>query len=153
MATTFGENTIAIVYKKEMHKLHEAFEVADGETIHEGELVELNSDGEIIKLDLTTTPAATAGIRCIGYCTTIKKAGENSPVSVAEELSIAMKGYATVLASAGEDSLVPGPVKAMAYDTTNNRPKFSGASVDEKNMVGWALIGGNEDDEIRVVLK
>jgi len=146
MPTTFGDKTRTIVYKKEINKLHEAFPVASGETIHEGELVKLNAAGELI-------PAATGNqIEVIGYCITHKK-DFNAPVSVVEELSVAMKGYATVLASAKEDGLVPGAVMYAGYDTANNRPFFSQNSVTENTIAGWALTAGDQLDEIKVVLK
>ena len=146
MPTTFGEKTLNIVYKKEAQKLHEAFQVASGETIHEGELVKLNTNGEIV-------PAATGNqLEVIGFCITHKKEF-NAPVSVVEELSVAMRGYATVKGSAKEDGLTPGPVMYAGWDAANNRPMFSFNSVDETNIIGWALEAGDMYDEIRVVIK
>jgi len=146
MPTTFGEKTVNIVYKKEAQKLHEAFTVASGETIHEGELVKLNAAGELI-------PAATGNqLEVIGYCITHKKTF-NAPVSVVEELSVAMRGYATLKASAKEDGLLPGAVMYAGWDATNNRPYFSQNSVTETTVAGWALIAGDQNDEIRVVIK
>jgi len=147
MVTTFGDKTRTVIYKKEVHKLHEAFAVADGETIHEGELVKLNAAGELIPAIL-----GEPEINVIGYCIT-KALSSNEPVSVVSELAIAMRGYATILASAKEDGMVPGPVKYAAFDATNNRPFYSQDTVTAANMVGWALIAGDENDEIKVVLK
>jgi hypothetical protein len=147
MPTTFGDKTRAIVYKKEAYKLHESFPVATGVTLHEGEMVELNSAGELI-----VAVVATAGLRSIGHCIA-PKLPNTELVSVVEQLTVAMRGYSTLLGSAGENGLVPGPVKAAAYDTTNNRPTFSGATVTADNMVGWAITPGDLAEEIRVVLK
>jgi len=146
MPYSLGDKTRAIVYKKEAHKLHEAFPVASGETIHEGELVILNSNGELV-------PAATGNqLEVIGYCVAGPK-DFNKPVSVVEEITVAMKGYATLLASAKENGLTPGAVMYAGWDAPNNRPMFSMNSVDETNIAGWALSGGDMYDEIRVVLK
>lgn len=146
MPTTFGDKTRTVVYKKEVHKLHEAFAVADGETIHEGELVKLNTSGELIPAVL-----GEAKMNVIGYCITHKK-DFNDPVSVVEEFSVAMKGYATVLASAKEDGITAGPVKYAGYDTTNSRPYYSQDTVTDDNHVGWAITSGDSDEEIKVVL-
>ncbi len=146
MPTTFGESTRAIFYKKEAHKLHEAFIVADSVTVYEGMPVKLNDDGEILPA------AANDTLEIIGYAINKKKT-DNAPVSVNDEISVSMRGHCTVLGEASADSTVAGPVKFVAFNATTGRSEYSSDTVDIDNMVGWALTGGDDGDEIKVVLK
>lgn len=146
MPTTIGESTRAIFYKKEAQKLHEAFQVADGETVYEGMPVKLNDDGEILPA------AANDTLEIIGYAINENK-DVNEPVSVNKELSVVMRGQCTILAEASADLTVAGPVKFVAFNSTTGRGEYSSATVTIDNMVGWALTGGDDGDEIKVVLK
>jgi len=146
MPTGFGDKTLSKVYKKEVHKLHNAFMVKSGEEVYKGQPVKLNTDGTISPLASGDAPYV-----CIGYVIDDPK-GFNAPVSVADERTVAMKAFAVVNAKVKEDGQVPGPVKFDSFDATDKLTIVDDASVDATNVLGWALQAGDADDIIRVAL-
>lgn len=74
----------AVIYKSESHKLHQAFAVATGKTIIQGQPVKLNEDG-------TIEGYAGEGIY-LGIAVTNSK----FPAYPGEEVTVMMEGFAVV---------------------------------------------------------
>jgi hypothetical protein len=95
----FGDKTKSVFLNEaESHKLHLAFEVADGEEIFRGQPVKLDSDGLLV-------PAIGDGTDqklIIGY--SIHNAAEG------DEATVAIRGFAVVWAMSAE-ALTPGAVE------------------------------------------
>lgn len=139
--TQFGDKTKTIFLKgAEAHKLHHEFVVATGQTIKKGNLVTLNTDGEVV---LAADGAKSHLV--IGHSVHNGAAGEF--------VTVAMKAYAIVFASPN-GALNAGPV---AYNGTNDEDtdynSFQAPVVDADDIVGWALDKAEAADEIiRVAL-
>lgn len=126
----------------EAHKLHLEFDA--GAAIKAGQPLKLQTDGEV-------EPAAagdTADL-IIGYALT--------DAASTERVTVVVRGIAVVLGVAGADSQTPGPVQLGTYLADPGRLKFvavTGADAAAKlaKLVGFALDGGDTDDEIEVLI-
>ena len=139
----FGTVKPYIIHKSESHKLHLAFLVKASTTIYQGTPVKLTSTG-----DVEPAAAGENPLNIIGYA--IKTV--TSSATVQNEITIAMKGHMVVKALAKEIA-VPGPCKYDSYDTTEEQPVFSMATVTASNNVGFNLtVALAANDPIYVVL-
>lgn len=123
----FGSKTPRVViYKSESHKLHQAFNVASGKTIYQGQAVYLDTDGKI-------TPAAADGIY-IGIAVT----DSVNPAYAAQygqpiEVTVAVIGYMVLnwVASAALDAGYVAPTGNLL----NNHFPIASASNDPTNFI------------------
>lgn len=139
------------VLKREMHKLHEAFVVAEGVTITEGQLVKLNNDGELV-----AAVANEPEQNIIGYAFHTRKEGE--------ECTIVSRAFSTVLMEASAD-INAGPVKVSGFDTTDKLQTVAQAavqtvdagagtvSINDPAMIGWALEKATSGSKVYVAIK
>ena len=115
--TLYGQKTPKVViYKHESHKLHQAFNVKDGETIVQGMPVALHTDGTIKKY------TAASGEVYLGIAVTDTKtpayAGQRAyPV----EVTVAVEGYAICYWAAAA-AVTPGFVKPSGTLYNNRYP-------------------------------
>lgn len=87
--TLFGERTPrAVIYKSESHKLHQAFNVKDGEKIVQGMPVALNKDGLIYPCTDPSTQVYL-GVAVTDNVNPAYKPQINFPV----EVTVAVEGY------------------------------------------------------------
>lgn len=68
-----------------------------------------------------------------------------------ELITAVVKGHAVIAAESGENSLVPGPVKVLGFNTSTKRVKY-GATTTHADVAGWALDAGDTGDDIRVLV-
>lgn len=86
--TLFGEKTPrAVIYKSESHKLHQAFNVKEGETIVQGMPVAIDETGLIFPF--TTDTEVYLGVAVTDNINPAYRAQHNFPV----EVTVAMEGY------------------------------------------------------------
>lgn len=87
--TLFGEKTPrAVIYKSESHKLHQAFNVKEGETIVQGMPVAINEKGLISPFKKDSTEVYL-GVAVTDNINPAYRAQCNFPV----EVTVAMEGY------------------------------------------------------------
>lgn len=87
--TLFGEKTPrAVIYKSESHKLHQAFNVKEGETIVQGMPVAIDEAGLIYPCKDVTTEVYL-GVAVTDNVNPAYRAQNNFPV----EVTVAMEGY------------------------------------------------------------
>lgn len=125
-------------HKKEMHKLHHAFTVASGQTVHKGELVKLTTTG-----DITPATSGEVNINIIGFCVQNGEAGE--------VVTVQMRANAINVMSA-DGATNAGPVKTTGFNTTTGRAKASDATVDATNVIGWAVEAAADAGDILVAM-
>lgn len=86
--TLFGEKTPrAVIYKSESHKLHQAFNVKEGETIVQGMPVAIDETGLIFPF--TADTEVYLGVAVTDNINPAYRAQHNFPV----EVTVAMEGY------------------------------------------------------------
>lgn len=107
--------------------------------IYPGQPIVLTGSGEKVK----PLAAGVSWFNAIGFSI---HAGEPG-----ELITAVMKGHAVIAALSGENSLVPGPVKVIGFDTDTQRVKY-GVTSTATDVAGWAIDGGNTGDEIRVIV-
>lgn len=120
----------------EMHKYHLAFTVAAA--IKAAQPVKLDSNGAIVPL-LSTDENRLL----VGYA--IKDG------AVGEEISVAMKAFGRLTVESGADGLTPGPVKWASYNAATRRNVYVAATT-EATAQALAIMGGDEGDEIEIVI-
>lgn len=87
--TLFGEKTPrAVIYKSESHKLHQAFNVKEGETIVQGMPVAIDETGLIFPFKAAATEVYL-GVAVTDNINPAYRAQHNFPV----EVTVAMEGY------------------------------------------------------------
>lgn len=87
--TLFGEKTPrAVIYKSESHKLHQAFNVKEGETIVQGMPVAIDETGLIFPFKAADTEVYL-GVAVTDNINPAYRAQHNFPV----EVTVAMEGY------------------------------------------------------------
>ena len=87
--TLFGEKTPrAVIYKSESHKLHQAFNVKEGETIVQGMPVAIDETGLIFPFKDAATEVYL-GVAVTDNINPAYRAQHNFPV----EVTVAMEGY------------------------------------------------------------
>lgn len=146
MPTTFGSVTRNIFENKEMQKLHLEFEVAAGQTIAKGQLVKLNTAGEVV-----AAAAADEAALIIGPSIHDAVAGEL--------ITVVCKGHVVVWGENGTaGALDAGAVSVGAYNTTTGYQEYNapvGATAEARAAltVGINLDQAAADgDLIRVML-
>ena len=89
--TLFGEKTPrAVIYKSESHKLHQAFNVKEGETIVQGMPVAIDETGFILPFkDAANNTEVYLGVAVTDNINPAYRAQHNFPV----EVTVAMEGY------------------------------------------------------------
>lgn len=88
--TLFGEKTPrAVIYKSESHKLHQAFNVKEGETIVQGMPVAIDETGLIFPFNKDTDTEVYLGVAVTDNINPAYRAQHNFPV----EVTVAMEGY------------------------------------------------------------
>lgn len=137
---TLGTTTKSLFLKGvENHKLHHEFMVATGATIKAGQMVKLNSTGEIVALAAGDNQDLFIGVA-------IHDAAEETLCTVAT------RGYTIIRAESGA-ALNPGPVQAGTFDTVNSVNEFVTSTGHDKS-IGWALdVAAGANEEIRVLIK
>lgn len=138
----FGENITRTIYLKgaEAHKLHQAFMVAAGSTVHVGQPVKLNAAGEVV-------PAADAepAMNIIGY--SVHKGTEG------DEVTIAMKAYALVYVKPNA-AVVAGPVQYNGVNTVENIYGSVAVTSSSETLMGWCIsptTSANEQTLVAVI--
>ena len=141
MPYLFGEDTKTIFLKSESHKLFEEFEVVAGTDLKKGQLVTQETAGTVDE-----AVAATARINVIGIAMQDADAGEL--------VTVMMKAFAVIFMECATDSLVAGPVKihTNGYNATTGYTEVDDDSVDDTDIVGWALEGGDDGDVVPVAI-
>lgn len=122
----FGGPIGKVIFLKgaEAHKLHQAFDVAVGATVKNGQPVKLTVDGEA-----TPAEADEPAINIVGYSIHDGKAGER--------ITIAMKAYAVIYAKANA-AVAVGPVAYDGLNTTDDIYNSVKVGV-QATLIGWAL--------------
>lgn len=137
--TRFGEKTKSIFLKNiEAHKLHQEFEVAEGETIKKGQPVALNDDGEVI------SATALDAYKVIGI--SIHDGTEG------QFITVGMRAFSIVWAKPAA-ALVAGPVTYNGQNTVEDGIYGTYiAATDATKLHGWALDNVAANGRTRVAL-
>lgn len=140
MPSTLGSTTTSrFEHSPEAHKLHIDFEVASGQTVHEGDPVVLTAAG-----DIQAAASGASAETLLGVAIMDGTAGNRATVS--------MKGYCEVNGEAAAASLSAGPIELGAWNATTGLREFAAATTAAKTC-GHNLIQATADgDPIRVVL-
>lgn len=118
--TLYGQKTPKVViYKHESHKLHQAFNVADGVTIVHGMPVALDSTGKLIAYT-GATGQVYLGVAVTDSTTPAYAAQYNYPV----EVTVAVEGY-MICYWAATAAITPGYVKPAGTLFNNRYPNCS----------------------------
>ena len=129
-----------VVYKSEAHKLHQAFTVAEGKTIVQGQPVKLLEDGTIDVFK------GAAGEIYLGIAMT----DSLTPAYPGKEVTVAVSGFAVVYAQAKEASLKAGYV--TPGDVADNRYVEYTTSASATNFIAITP-GSDAGDLIQVLIK
>lgn len=94
-----------VIYKSESHKLHQAFPVKSGETIVQGQPVQLNEDGTIQGyFGKKETPAYYIGVAVTDSLNPAYPAGESG-----NEVTVMVEGF-TIVYGLSNGTIKAGPV-------------------------------------------
>ena len=136
--TKFGGTSKTIWLKgPEAHKLHNEFEVAEGE-VKVSQPVILDAEGKV-----KAAPAGTKKNLIIGYSIHNGKADEL--------VTVVMVGFAMIYAKPAA-AVTAGPVKTGVMNSGDNAYLSVANTTDATDQMGWAIDAGDANDIVRVVL-
>ena len=143
---TFGENTIAVILKKNGNELHHTFVVADSQTIEKAQPVKLTNDGKI-------TPLASGDNYnlCIGNALNKATAGEQCTVYLRGR--IVAQGTTPGSLNAGPVQLDTTPMVESPMQSAVKIPSVIAAAATDVDHCGWALNSASEDGSVLVLFK
>lgn len=133
-----GDSVQSRILKTESHKLHHEFTVKAANSVRQGMLVKLHTDGTVEPVD-----AADTNNLAIGYCLQDAAAGEY--------VTVVCRGYAIIFAES-QGALNAGPVEYDDFGSGSyDLPEFI-AATDTTDYVGWAIDSASGANEIIRVL-
>lgn len=143
--TLFGEKTPrAVIYKSESHKLHQAFNVKEGETIVQGMPVAIDETGLIFPFKAADTEVYL-GVAVTDNINPAYRAQHNLPV----EVTVAMEGYMICNWVSNTTTLTAGYV-IPSGDLLNDR--FVKANKETSTTPFIALTPADEENDLIQVL-
>jgi hypothetical protein len=177
MPEMFGQRTHHVIHKSESHKLHQGFSILKSESADDIRI------GMPVKLDPTddfiVTPLEVGDDQglCIGVAihdTDVSAflAGSTPRNSMKTtygdlQVTVAMRAAMIIIGGAVEEegddpaiggAIIPGPVRYVGYDTTDERFPHEGVNVfmncdpDHAAMIGWALEAADPGDVCQIAL-
>ena len=143
---TFGENTIAVILKKNGNDLHHSFEVASGQTLEKSQPVKLTNDGKI-----TALAAGDNYNFCIGNALNKATAGEQCTVYLRGRL--VAQGTTPGALNAGPIQLDATPMVESPMQSAVKIVSVVSAAATDVDHCGWALNQASEDGSVLVLFK
>lgn len=145
--TLYGQKTPRVsIYKHESHKLHQAFNVADGVTIVQGMPVALDNTGKLIAYD-GTTGQVYLGVAVTDSVTPAYAGQRGYPV----EVTVAVEGY-MVCYWAASAAITPGYVKPAGTLFNSRYPNCSNTtSGAESKFIALAPASAPANGEVELV--
>lgn len=152
--TPFGGKSKTTIFKSESHKLHEGFTVLAGQTLYQGQPVQLDGATGHVK----AWTKNDGYYKCIGYVVTPYRATEG------QDVTVSVRGYMTILGISGS-ALAAGPVSYQSFNTADDIGGLKGFSVydeadqvstadDQAEVSGWALdVAGAANAIVRILVK
>lgn len=142
-----GRTPKAVIYKSESHKLHQAFPVKDGDTLVQGQLVKLNTDG-------TISPYTGAeGEVYLGIAVNYSKYPAYPATAAGVEVTVMMEGFAVIHGIAKAEITTTGYVQTDGtLDASGTYPNFSpSTSGAETKFI--AINVAEVDDLVQILVK
>lgn len=147
--TLYGQKTPKVaIYKHESHKLHQAFNVADGVTIVQGMPVALNSDGKLIAFT-GASGQVYLGVAVTDSVTPAYAAQREFPI----EVTVAVEGY-MICYWAAAAAITPGYVLPAGTLFNNRYPNCSntgGTPAAQSNFIALAPADAPSNGEVELV--
>jgi hypothetical protein len=142
-----GRTIQAVIYKSESHKLHQAFQVKDGDTLVQGQPVKLNTDGTI------SPYTGTEGEVYLGIAVNYSKYPAYPATAAGVEVTVMMEGFAVIHGIAKDEITTTGYVQTDGtLDASGTYPKFS-PSVDGAETKFIAINVAEVDDLVQILVK
>lgn len=142
-----GRTPQAVIYKSESHKLHQAFLVKDGDTIVQGQLVRLNTDG-------TISPYTGVGDEVyLGIAVNYSKYPAYPATAAGVEVTVMMEGFAVIHGIAKAEIKTTGYVQTDGtLDASDTYPNFL-PSVNGVETKFIAINVADVDDLVQILVK
>lgn len=142
-----GQTLQAVIYKSESHKLHQAFQVKNGDTIVQGQPVKLNTDGTI------SPYTGVEGEVYLGIAVNYSKYPAYPAMAALVEVTVMMEGFAVIHGIAKAEIKETGYVQTDGtLDTSGTYPNFS-PSVSGAETKFIAINEAEVDDLVQILVK
>lgn len=142
-----GQTLQAVIYKSESHKLHQAFQVKNGDTIVQGQPVKLNTDGTI------SPYIGVEGEVYLGIAVNYSKYPAYPAMAAFVEVTVMMEGFAVIHGIAKAEIKETGYVQTDGtLDASGTYPNFS-PSVSGAETKFIAINEAEVDDLVQILVK
>lgn len=142
-----GQTLQAVIYKSESHKLHQAFQVKNGDTIVQGQPVKLNTDGTI------SPYIGVEGEVYLGIAVNYSKYPAYPAMAALVEVTVMMEGFAVIHGIAKAEIKETGYVQTDGtLDASGTYPNFS-PSVSGAETKFIAINEAEVDDLVQILVK